>query len=75
MPNFEVRVAVLVAAMVPTPTCGLMRMPISEFDAKVAINAVTRSSSWKLSIFSAVPCRNACSISPSVLAGESSTIS
>ena len=76
MPNFEVRVAVLMAAMVPTPTCGLMRMPITAVEPACSrIAASTRSSSWKLSMFRVMPCRRAVAISPRVLAGESNTIS
>ena len=76
MPNFEVRVAVLIAAMVPTPTCGLMRMPITAAEPPCSrIAASTRSSSWKLSMLRVMPCRKARAISPRVLAGESNTIS
>ena len=76
MPNFEVRVAVLMAAMVPTPTCGLMRMPITAVEPGCSrIAASTRSSSWKLSMLRVMPCRRAVAISPRVLAGESNTIS
>ena len=71
MPNFEVRVAVLMAAIVPTPTCGLTRRPITERNARRWRTAAsTRSSSWKLSTFSMMPRSIAKAISARLLAGE-----
>ncbi len=73
-PNLEVSVAVLIAPMLPPPTCGLIRSPMGETDGLPAIAASSRASSWGLSALTAMPRVRASRSSAMVLAGESSTV-
>ena len=73
-PNFEVEVAVLVAAMEPAPTLGLIRSPTTARLGRASRCRAQRSSSWKLSTLIRRPRSSASSISRAVFAGESNTI-
>ena len=74
MPNLDVAVAVLLWAIEPAPTWGLIRMPIREVDERVARIVSMRASSWKLSVFTATPSSSARRSSARVFSGEPNTI-